>query len=207
MCSSDLAVKFTHRAPLDQELEVLEQVCRHPSPNIVAVYAAVLDDTGAVSGILMERMYGSVASRLQDASLPKVSKEQRLLWCRQAATGLLHLHDVCDVVHRDLHTGNLLLTTNNYIKIADFGLSKAQGDALLTLTTFNALFSPPEALQDAAPVHSKASDVFMLALSMCQILSNDAKFLGTPKLQAMFQGIKAEPPSNGALYTHVTKSG
>jgi tRNA A-37 threonylcarbamoyl transferase component Bud32 len=49
---------------------------------------------------------------------------KRLLkWASDAAAGVAHLHEH-NVVHRDLAVRNLLLTFENDIKVADFGLSR-----------------------------------------------------------------------------------
>jgi len=51
------------------------------------------------------------------------SEEMNIQWLRQIAAGIAYLHS-CRVVHRDLKPENVLLTENESIKLADFGLAR-----------------------------------------------------------------------------------
>jgi len=45
------------------------------------------------------------------------------IYIRQVVSGLIFLHTSL-VIHRDLKTANLLITTDGIVKLADFGVSK-----------------------------------------------------------------------------------
>jgi len=47
-------------------------------------------------------------------------------WIKQIASGMHHLHSGAErpIVHRDLKTGNILVSNTGVLKISDFGISK-----------------------------------------------------------------------------------
>ncbi|KAG8069773.1 hypothetical protein GUJ93_ZPchr0006g43628 [Zizania palustris] len=63
--------------------------------------------------------------------------EQRLQIAIDAAQGLEYLHVACKpaLIHRDVKSRNILLTTNLGAKIADFGLTKAFSESKTHMTT------------------------------------------------------------------------
>ena len=65
---------------------------------------------------------GSVSDALGRNGGP-LNEAQCLAVLRGALLGLAFLHDTCRTIHRDIKAGNLLLTSRNEVKLADFGVA------------------------------------------------------------------------------------
>src|SRR5262249_25003342 len=89
-------------------------------PHICTVY-----EVGAEQGqdyIAMERINGRALSKLKgDAALAPTAIVRIGV---EIAEALAHAHDH-GIVHRDLKTGNVMLTANARVKVMDFGLARA----------------------------------------------------------------------------------
>jgi len=102
---------------IKSELRVLHEcVC----PNVISSYGAYIHE-GAVK-IALEYMD---AGTLQDivkriGPIPEVILG---LIAHQVLKGLEYLHKTKKIIHRDIKPSNILLNTEGYVKIADFGIS------------------------------------------------------------------------------------
>jgi hypothetical protein len=93
-----------------------------------------------------------------------------LKWAADAANGVEHLHQH-NVVHRDLAVRNLLLTFDNDIKVADFGLSRhTEKDAGHTKSDVGPLrWLAYESL--VRKEYSPMSDAWMFGITLWEMLS------------------------------------
>ncbi|KDP32007.1 hypothetical protein JCGZ_12468 [Jatropha curcas] len=78
-------------------------------------------------GTLRDHLYSSVENSEKYSSQSKLSWEQRLKICIDAAKGLHYLHTGLSsrIIHRDVKSTNILLNEEYIAKVADFGLSKS----------------------------------------------------------------------------------
>jgi len=106
-----------------ERLRLLEHEARAASalnhPNIVTIYE--IGQEGATSYISMELVQGS---SLRDLVLEGAVPLRRLLSiAAQTADGLAKAH-AAGIVHRDLKPENLMVSSDGFVKILDFGLAK-----------------------------------------------------------------------------------
>merc|ERR550519_19468 len=76
----------------------------------------------------------AIAIKRQREQQQLISEAQVLSFFVQIAFGLQYIHKK-NILHRDLKTQNIFLTTQNIIKIGDFGISKALSHTLDLATT------------------------------------------------------------------------
>ena len=142
-------------------------------PNIVTLF-----DFGEVAGqfyLVMEFVEGaSLEARLQDGPIPS---EEAVRIVTQVCDALQFAHDK-GVVHRDIKPGNILLSADGTVKVADFGLAKVidQTEVMnLSLTWINQplgtpFYMSPEQRMDPLNIDHRA-DVYSLGVVLYELLT------------------------------------
>ena len=129
-----------------QEHEILTRI-RHK--NVVSYYGICKLVEGAAKSVViaMERMEKNLDTYLTEEK--EISLPTKFQILHDIASGLHHLH-FHDIIHRDLTTTNILLTSSGVAKIGDFGnsqiidLSKCEP---LTSRPGTIDYMPPEAME------------------------------------------------------------
>jgi serine/threonine-protein kinase len=139
-------------------------------PNIVQVFDSGQDPESDRHFIVMEYVDGpSCAEVLRDRRTMDLDETVRI--ARDACHGLEYAHRA-GVVHRDVKPGNLLLTADGILKLADFGIAKAAEQTRITqvgsVLGTAAYLSPEQAAgHEAGP----ASDLYSLGVCAYQFLT------------------------------------
>jgi hypothetical protein len=93
------------------------------SPHLVTIFDVRYNDAGRPF-VIMEYVSGPSLRDLLDQSRGKgLGPQKAAYFLREIAKGLTYLHD-CGIVHRDLKPANIFYE-DGYVKIGDYGLSKA----------------------------------------------------------------------------------
>jgi hypothetical protein len=126
-----VAVKMLGREPSSMESAAAEEFDREVSfmrtvrhANIVLFLGAGVFENGVPFLVteFMER--GSLRVVLENS--PDIAWPKKLSFARDTALGMQHLHAL-GCIHRDLKSGNLLVTRTFGVKVADFGTSRLAG--------------------------------------------------------------------------------
>lgn len=186
--NEEFRARFRNEASAAQDLD---------SPNVVRTYESgeVEDpDNGTVfCYIIMEYIRGeSLADVLsRESSLPQ---NLALDVLTQTAAGLKAIHEA-GLVHRDIKPGNLLITSDGFVKITDFGIAKAAAAVPLTRTGMvvgTAQYVSPEQAQGDQV--GPASDVYSLGVVGFEMLAGYRPFSGESTVSVAIKHISETPP-------------
>ncbi|KAG6845008.1 hypothetical protein H0H87_001780 [Tephrocybe sp. NHM501043] len=130
----------------------------------------------------------------------------RLQMINSIAVGLTYLHEK-DVIHGDLHPGNILVDSEGIAKIADFGLSSLSSGDLEADDRVNPshiTWQAPEIVLGELLYPTKASDIYSFASVVLRIISGNQPFneLGTDVdvVLAVYAGTLPFAPANKKFF-------
>ena len=176
-------------------------------PNIL-----VLHDLGTEGGtpyLITELLDGESLRVRLDAGPPPLRRA--LEWTRQIAEGLAAAH-ARGIVHRDLKPENVFITSDNRVKILDFGLAKlvpvSSASAVAATPTLDAGgtepgvvlgtvgYMSPEQVRGLSADHR--SDLFSLGAILYELLTGRRAFQRESAVETMSAILKEEPPELAA---------
>ena len=108
------------------------------------------------------------------------------------------------IVHRDVKPGNILVSSDGRVKVADFGIARAWADARLTLpgVTLGSVhyFSPEQALGEQA---TEASDIYSLGVVLYELLTGRRPWEGDTPASVAMARVSAPAPLVSAVRPNV----
>ena len=168
---------------------------RHP--NIVQVFDFNLAEDGTPY-LAMEFIEGSnLGERLRAGDRFAPARVARIVAQIANALDAAHRHGV---VHRDLKPENIMLMSpdgqEDFIKVVDFGISKAVGAHRITAETTilgTPQFMAPEQAQGRHDEVDHRTDQFALAAMTYTLLAGCEPFRGTDPVAVLYQVVHEEP--------------
>jgi len=167
--------------------------------NIVGVYD--VGETSDVTYIVMELVDG-LALREVLRKRGHLPVEEALAVADQILAALHYSH-AHGVVHRDIKPGNILLTADGQVKIADFGIARVEGGGHTQtgLTLGTPAYMAPEQWR-SAPVDARA-DVFAVGALLYHLLTGTRPFEAENPAAIMHKALAVDPPPASSLGTGV----
>jgi serine/threonine protein kinase/Tfp pilus assembly protein PilF len=186
LCDAEAKTRFEHEAKAASALN---------HPNITTIYE--IDEVEGECFICMEYVEGkSIKEIIREK---KLSIEEILNIAIQITEGLNAAHKK-GIVHRDIKSDNLMLTTEGLVKIMDFGLAKLKGAPRLTKTgsTVGTLaYMSPEQAQGIEL--DQRSDIFSFGVVLYEMVTGQLPFKGEHDA-AIIYSILNETPEPLARY-------
>jgi serine/threonine protein kinase len=144
---------------------------------------------------------GTLADRIAEGPLPY---DEAVSVAGMIAGGLQAAHDK-QIVHRDIKSGNIMLTSAGVPKILDFGLAKTAASTKLTqmgstLGTF-AYMSPEQARGEEVDARS---DLWSLGVVIYEMISGRMPFAGDYEQAVVYSILNEDPEPLTSLRTGVS---
>ncbi|XP_057258572.1 serine/threonine-protein kinase 10-like [Pezoporus wallicus] len=188
-------------APSEEELEdhVVEieilACCDHP--NIIKLLDALYWD-GRL-WILVEFCPGGAVDAAILGLEKGLSEQQIRGACRQLLLALQYLHG-CSIIHRDIKAGNVLLTLDGDIKLADFGVSAKNSSSGQRRVSFigTPYWMAPEVVQcemSKESPYSYKADIWSLGITLIEMAEMEPPYHELNPLRVLLKITKSQPPT------------
>ncbi len=159
--------------------------------NIAVIYEISEHDTQLF--IVMEYVEGKTLKQIVEHERETLSIKKVLGISIQICEGLSAAHEK-GVVHRDIKSDNIMLTSKGQVKIMDFGLAKIKGASKLTKEGSTvgtaAYMSPEQALGEEV---DERSDIFSFGVVLYEMLTTHLPFRGEHQAALLYSLLNEEP--------------
>jgi serine/threonine protein kinase len=163
------AVKKFRQTELSEAIEV-KLLLEFKHENIISGKFLCLLDDHQFFCLGMEFMNKTSLYNFMATRKSLLSKEKVNFICEGLAKGLEYIHQQ-NVIHRDVKPENILLSSNNEVKLADFGLAEDRRKQDPIFGIVGTLpYVPPELWEGTNP-HNEKVDIWAFGVVFCELLS------------------------------------
>ena len=149
--------------------------------------------------IVMEYVEGVTLDR----KAPVAKVDEAIAYAIQIGEALQAAHSK-GIVHRDVKSENVMVTTDGRVKVMDFGLAKLRGSARLTRessTVGTMAYMAPEQIQGGEA--DARSDIFSFGVILFEMLTAQTPFRGEHQAAMMYSILNEEPQALLSLRSDV----
>ncbi|XP_066302826.1 mitogen-activated protein kinase kinase kinase 20-like [Branchiostoma lanceolatum] len=202
--SAKLEVAVKRLLVLEKEVEVLSSL-RHR--NVVQFYGAVTKEPN----YCLVTEYAAQGSLYAYLASTELGFERTITWARDIALGINYLHNEAPftVIHRDLKSKNVVISSDMTVKLCDFGASRFMSSTTKMSFVGTIPWMAPEVIQ-GLPV-SEACDTYSFGVVVWELLTGEVPFKGVEGFQVAWLVVErnerltipsSSPPKLAALMNH-----
>ena len=165
---------------IKSEIDILS---RCDSPYIVGYFECFIKNRKEMWIVMEYCEGGSMTDLLSTNVLPEDSIRAV---CASIVLGLEYLHGVANVCHRDIKCGNVLLTEDGHVKLADFGVSAELTNTLNKRKTVvgSPFWMAPEVIRESH--YDGRADVWSLGITVIEMAEGAPPHSNLNPLRAIF---------------------
>lgn len=161
-------------------------------PGLVGVFDQGVD--GGTSYLTMEYVDGAnLRRRIAEQGALRVGEALRVTECVLDALAVAHR---AGLVHRDVKPENVLIASDDRVRLTDFGLARAVTEVTSTTTGTvlgTVAYLAPELVQRGAS--DARTDVYATGVMLFEMLTGRQPFTGDTPIQVAFQHVSSEVPA------------
>ncbi|KAF0699019.1 Aste57867_10387 [Aphanomyces stellatus] len=150
------------------------------SPYIVKLIGAVWTKPSNVRCVMEYMDCGDLRQYLERHSTEAYPWVEKIDHIQDILQGLVYLHSL-DIIHRDIKARNVLLDSRNGVKLTDFGVSKEDVQATMTMGVGTFRWMAPEVIGEQG--YNSSADIYSFGMLLVEFDSHEIpyKSLKNPK--------------------------
>ncbi|CAG7819546.1 unnamed protein product [Allacma fusca] len=190
-------MSYTGKQSIDKWQDIVKEIrflTLLDHPNTIEYKGCYLKEHTA--WLVMEYCLGSASDILEVHKRP-LKEDEIAAICDGVLKGLQHLHSI-ERIHRDVKAGNILLTENGTVKLADFGSASIQCPANSFVGT--PYWMAPEVIlaMDEGQYDGKV-DVWSLGITCVELAERKPPYFNMNAMSALYHIAQNDSPTLGGL--------
>lgn len=175
---------------VEREYKVLEKL---DHPNVIKLIESFRIDAKEKVYYIFEFCITSIQGLLDSAKPSRMNEYQAHYYFKQLIMGLEYIHSI-GIIHKDIKPQNLMVTEENVLKIADFGVAEIHDDPEDDWCfVFNGTpaLQAPEAVAGEKEYRGRCLDIWASGVSLFRIVTGVYPFDGNVMIK-LFENIVHE---------------
>ena len=170
-------------------------------PNIVKLKDFI--DKGDTQYLVMEYIEGNDLSDYVSKISGPLPLYNIALLMNEVLSALSYVHKK-DLVHLDIKPSNIMLTTDDRVKLIDFGIAHDRTVGNLQNIMGSPYYMSPEQLKEGADIDHR-SDIYSLGITIFELMTGRLPFSDCETKEELFEAIKKRPIPRFKPLFHVDK--